>query len=128
MSSMLSSPITWVRNKISNYIIRPLNRAADAMGKFVFSKKQYREEQWDLSKVQISTEVKDFIDARIKTSELFTILYENTSRYDIYKQKDINKQKDLFINMIVNAIEQKYLAHIDLTLTRKIKKYWPPVK
>lgn len=108
-SFMLSSPITWIRNIVSNVVVQNFNKASDVIGN-MFVRKGYRENQWELSKVQVSPEVKTFIDENIKNSELFDALYESTSKYDNGDKKNIDMQKDLFVNMIVRALEQKYAA------------------
>lgn len=108
-SFMLSSPITWIRNIISNAVVQNFNKASDMIGN-MFVRKGYRENQWELSKVQVSPEVKTFIDENIKNSKLFDALYESTSKYDNADKKKIDMQKDLFVNMIVKALEQKYAA------------------
>ncbi len=108
-SFMLSAPITWIRNIVSDVIVRNFDNASDVIGN-MFVRKGYRENQWELSKVQVSQEVKTFIDENIKNSELFDALYESTSKYDNADKKNIDMQKDLFVNMIVRALEQKYAA------------------
>lgn len=109
-SFMLSSPITWIRNIVSNEIVKGLNKASDAIGNLVFTKKGYREGQWNLSKVQVDADVKTFIDENIKNSDLFNAFYEGQSKYDNTNKKNIDAQKDLFVSMIVSALEQKYAA------------------
>ena len=65
-SFMLSSPMTWIRNIVSNVVNLTFNRTADFLGKLVFTNKGYRKEQWDITGTQISSEVKTFIDENIR--------------------------------------------------------------
>ena len=107
--AMLSSPTTWIRNIVSNFAMAGINRSSDAIAAIIFPKKGYRNEQWDLSGVKVSEEVKTFIDENIKNNELFDVLYDKTSKYD-KRDKKLDNQRDLFVSMIVNALEQKYAA------------------
>jgi hypothetical protein len=107
--AMLSSPTTWIRNIVSNFAMAGINRSSDAIAAIIFPKKGYRKEQWDLSGVKVSEEVKTFIDENIKNNELFDVLYDKTSKYD-KRDKKLDNQRDLFVGMIVNALEQKYAA------------------
>lgn len=111
-TTMLSSPITWVRNIVSNVALQGLNKASDAIGNFIFTKKGYTKEQWNLQKVQVSEKVKTFIDNNIKNSELLGLLYGNTTKYDDNMLSKYKKDRqDLFTTMITRAIEQKYAAN-----------------
>lgn len=110
-SSMLSSPITWIRNVVSNVVNLVFNRSADYLGKFIFSdigRKGYRQEQWDITGTKITEDVRMFIEQNIKNSELFALLYDGTTKYS--DQTKVKKQKELFITMIMKSLEQKYAA------------------
>lgn len=108
--AMLSSPITWIRNQISNVINFVLNKSADAVSNIIFTKKGYREEQWDLSKVKISEEAKQFIDEYIKDNPVFDSLYNMSTKYDERQRKKVAGERELFVNLVTSAIEQKYAA------------------
>lgn len=107
---MLSSPMTWMRNIYSNYIQTGFTKAAEVVSKIVFTplgKKEYREKQWDLTNVKTSDEVKAWIDKNIIENPLFNALYDRTSKYD-NRKKDVNRQKDLFITLLTQSLEQKF--------------------
>lgn len=117
--AMLSGPTTWIRNQVSNAMNLGLNTMADLTAKAVFVKKGYRKDlnQWDLSGVKISPEVKAFIDTEIKDNKLFKSLYNMSGKYDDrpgtnYKREDkqLQAQKELFISIITKRFEQKYAA------------------
>lgn len=108
--AMLSSPVTWIRNQVSNVLNWILNHAADAVGGIIFTKKGYRKEQWNLSKVKVSDDVKAFIDEHIKGNPVFDSLYNMSSKYDERQRKKITGEKELFVSLITSAIEQKYAA------------------
>lgn len=107
---MLSSPMTWIRNYISNAVQFVFNGASDAISRIVFAKKEYRQDQWDLTHAKVSQEVKDFINTNIKNSELFDALYDNQTKYDDRK-KNVERQKALFVTMIVSSLENRYAAN-----------------
>ena len=109
--NMLSAPTTWIRNAVSNIIVKTFNSASEVLGKFAnltFNKK-YRSEQWDLTGTQISEEVKTFIDNNIKNSPLFEYMYDESTKYD-ERAKLGKQQKELFVLMIVKAVETKFAA------------------
>ena len=45
----------------------------------------------------------------LEKSELFELLYDGTNKYDD-RQKKVSQQKELFVTMIIQAIERKYAA------------------
>ena len=107
---MLSSPMTWMRNIYSNVIQTGFTKAAEVVSKIVFTplgKKEYREKQWDLTNVKTSDEVKAWIDKNIIENPLFNALYDRTSKYD-NRKKDVNRQKDLFVTLLTQSLEQKF--------------------
>lgn len=107
---MLSSPMTWVRNQVSNVVNLVLNRAADAIGNIGMPKDSYkRADQWNLAKVKTSDEVKAFIDREIKNNPAFKDLFEGVNKYD-YRGKEKTREQTLFISLITQALERKYAA------------------
>lgn len=110
--AMLSSPMTWARNVVSNVVVKGFNAAADFIGN-LFTKKGYREGQWNLNGVQVSPEVKNFIDVYItQNSDLFGPLYERGTKYTTSGRfKTDHSDRTLFVNMIVQALEQKIAAN-----------------
>lgn len=106
--SMLSSPMTWIRNVISNVIITGFNKTSDVIGNIVFSRKGYREEQWNLNKVKISTEVKAFIDENILKNPVFKPLYDMTNKYDPRPRKSKSTERNLLVSLIAKAYEKQY--------------------
>jgi len=110
--SMLSSPMTWIRNQISNIALSGMNKASDAIGSLIFVKKGYRENQWNLAGTKISDEAKTFIDAYIKNNDIFDkYLYDSRGKYDDYGKNKKGNEHTMFVRMITSAIEQKYAAN-----------------
>ena len=105
---MLSGPSTWVRNSISNTFVLAFNTGADALAKIIFLPKGYAKDQWSLSGVKISTDVKNFIDAQVFNNPLFDPLYDMSSKYDPRDKKRIANEKQLFVSLIAKAYENKY--------------------
>lgn len=109
-SAMLSSPITWLRNQISNATSFVLNSTSDFVARIMFTGRGYRDDQWDLTHTKISPEVKAFIDEYIKKNPIFDPLYNISGKYDERQKKQINAEKELFVGLIAHAMEQKYAA------------------
>lgn len=107
--SMLSGPLTWLRNFVSNHIVTIFNKASDALASFVFKKKDFRKGQWDLTSTETSDEVVKFINENIKNSPLLDDMYDASTKYD-QRAKVSKKQKELFITLVTNSIESKYAA------------------
>ena len=110
-SAMLSSPVTWLRNQISNVTTLVLNGTADFVARIMFTGRGYRDDQWDLTHTKISPEVKAFIDEYIKKNPIFDPLYDMSGKYDERQTKKINAEKELFVGLIAHAMEQKYAAN-----------------
>lgn len=107
--SMLSGPLTWLRNFVSNHIVTKFNKASDALASFVFRKKDFRKGQWNLASTETSDEVVKFINENIKNSPLLDDMYDASTKYD-QRAKVSKKQKELFITLVTNSIESKYAA------------------
>lgn len=110
---MLSSPITWIRNKVSNVVLYGMNKSADKIGSLIFSKKEYRDDQWNLQGVKVAPEVQRFIETEIENNPLFESFYEMSSRYDSNSRKSdddskIAAEKTLFIQMIIDSIRRQH--------------------
>lgn len=120
-TAMLSSPATWIRNTVSNAVLYSFNNVSDKLGNLLLSKKNYREDQWDLAHVQVSDEVKQFFDnyvkEQVKKDGLLDKLYDDASKYDERYRRSIKNgdvsfkvKDDIFVTLITNAIEQKFAA------------------
>lgn len=119
--AMLSNPMTWLRNLTSNIALSRLNAASDKLGNVVFTlfgKKDYREDQYDLSKhTKVSNEVNAFADELLndiiyndgkKGQKLFDLLYDETSKYT--ERNKLTSTSDMFITMVTHSIENKFAA------------------
>lgn len=107
--TMLSGPLTWLRNLVSNHIVTKFNKAADTLGSWIFKKKDFRKGQWDLTSTEISQEVAKFINDNVKNSPLLDDMYDASTKYDT-RARVSKKQKELFITLVTNSIESKYAA------------------
>lgn len=125
--SMLSSPMTWIRNVISNVIITGFNKTSDVIGRIIFAipKKGYREEQWNLNNVKISTEVKAFIDENILKNPVFKPLYDMTNKYDPRPSKNKTKERNLLVSLIAKAYEKQYAKEnrFDSKVMKNVSKF-----
>ena len=114
--AMLSSPMTWLRNIVSNVVQKNFLYAADILGDIFVPKKlrekagMVREDSWDLAKVKIDDRVKSFIENNVLTHPLFKELYRGTSKYD-YQAKGKSRQVSAFTKMILNRVESMYYTN-----------------
>ena len=107
--AMLSGPGTWVRNKISNVTLRELNRFSDTIGDFVFRKRDYRDEQWDLRNVQVTAEVKDFTNTYIENNPAFEHVYELSGKRDtVHRIKAKDGDAAIFTAIVTEAYRRHY--------------------
>ena len=117
--AMLSGPATWIRNTLSNVLMTGLNHSSDVIATFIFNKKGYRKEQWNLGGTKISAEVKNFIDANILSNPLFNPtkedikkgmpnLYNLSSKYDPRENKKAINERGLLVTLIAKAYEKTY--------------------
>lgn len=106
---MLSSPITALRNMVSNYAVRGLNTVADKIQSVIFRKKGYREEQWDVSSnVKVTDEVEQFVETYITTNPIFDDLYDSTKYSSVASQ---STQKSLFVSMVVGMLQERFAVN-----------------
>lgn len=114
--AMLSSPMTWLRNIVSNVVQKNFLYAADILGDIFVPKKlrekagMVREDNWDLAKVKIDDRVKTFIENNVLTHPLFKELYRNTSKYD-YQAKGKSREVSAFTKMILDRVESMYYTN-----------------
>lgn len=114
--AMLSSPMTWLRNIVSNVVQKNFLHGADILGDIFVPKKlrekvgMVREDNWDLAKVKIDDRVKNFIENNVLTHPLFKELYKNTSKYD-YQAKGKSREVSAFTKMILDRVESMYYTN-----------------
>lgn len=112
--AMLSSPLTWLRYKLSKFMLKPLRNASSKIGEAVFKKKDYAPGQLDM-KANITPEIQKFIDEHIISSGLFDQLVSNLSRYNPssiqarYKNTTRTPSKDtIFANMVIKSMYNQF--------------------
>ena len=102
---MLSSPMTWLRNKVSNFMLKRLYKISDAIGQRIFTGKHV-EGQLKLNK-QITPEIQAFINKNFIDNKLFDSFIGNLSKYN---PSDITDRK----NISEKATKEQILAHMVL--------------
>lgn len=102
---MLSSPITWLRNKVSNFMLKRLYKVSDAIGQHIFTGKHV-EGQLKLNK-QITPEIQAFINEHFIDNKLFDSFIGNLSKYN---PSDITDRK----NVSEKATKEQIMAHMVL--------------
>ena len=78
--AMLSAPLTWLRNAVSNTIIKPLNKVAVSLGNKLFIGKT-QVGQLKLNK-PITPEIQQFILKNFIDNKLFSTLISNLTKYN----------------------------------------------
>lgn len=119
MWSMLSSPTTWIKNRVSNIAATGINALSDLMAKTALGKKAYRDDQANLSGVQVSEEVRQFIEQYVKNNKLFDELYDIGSKYDPRKNAKDRTAGESFTALIVAAWERQFAANYHMDGTQK---------
>ena len=125
--AMLSSPLTWLRNTVSNAMLKALNKLSSKIGDNIWKSKQGVGQLRLLEGVKvdqktgriiggtIDTNIQNFVNEHFIDNKLFDTLVSDLSKYnpsDIqqkYRQPDgtINKNA-LFANMVLKSLYNKY--------------------
>lgn len=117
--SMLSGPATWVRNSVTNVALTGFNKSSDVIGSIIFTKKGYRDTQWNLANTKISSDAKSFIDTYILSNPIFNPtkedikngapnIYNLSSKYDERQTKKIKNERQLLATLIAKAYQRQY--------------------
>ena len=103
--AMLSSPLTWLRNKVSNFMLKRVYKMSDSIGRHIFTGKHI-EGQLKLDK-QITPEIQKFINEHFIDNKLFDSFVGNLSKYN---PSDITDRK----NISDKATKEQIMAHLVL--------------
>ena len=115
-NAMLSSPMTWLRNLLSNVVQKNYIRLADFLGDIVIGEKirnkvgMTREDNWDIARVKISDDVKNFINNSILTNPLLKDMFNSVSKYD-YQAKGNSAQVSRFVKMVLDKVQTRYVTN-----------------
>ncbi len=113
-TSMLSGPVTWLRNLLSNYVVKYFNKWSAGIGEFLtkhtfLGKKVRNHEGYILVGTKVTSEVANFIKEELLDNGLLSQLTEGYSKYDPYEAettKDIDK--DYIVRTLVNNWNKKF--------------------
>lgn len=125
--SMLSSPLTWLRNQVSNFSLKRLNKISSKIGNSIFSGKTDTGQLKLLKGVKvdqktgrviggdITAEIQNFINANFIDNKLYDTLLSDITKYnpsDItkkYKNADGTMDKTaIFADMVIKSLYGKY--------------------
>lgn len=88
-TAMLSSPGTWIRNKVSNPIVSAANKASEILGNLfdkavgkLFPKKKQFEGQYKIVGTKVSTETQNFIKENVLDTGMLALIDDGISKYD----------------------------------------------
>lgn len=111
--AMLSSPVTWLRNIVSNFALKRLNKLASAIGNKLWTGKTV-EGQLKMTG-QVTPEIQAFINKHFLDNKLFDTLVSNLSKYnpsDISSRfKDATgkaAKEAIFAQMVIKSMYNKY--------------------
>jgi hypothetical protein len=113
--AMLSSPITWLRNKVSNIMLKRLNGISSKIGANIFKGKT-QESQLKMN-ANVTPEIQAFISQHFLDNGLFDQIISNLSKYnpsDVSKRfKDATGQASkeaIFANMVIKSMYNEYYS------------------
>lgn len=110
-TAMLSGPVTWLRNVISNYIVKYFNKAAAVVGEKLGGKRLADYKGYKLVGTKVRTDVAEFIKTNLLDTGLLNQLTEGYSKYDPYKAETTEKiDKDYIVRTLVNNFAKKFEA------------------
>lgn len=101
--AMLSSPGTWVRNRVSNIAVSGLNKVSEQIGNAaskmiekLFPKKKWsRDNQYKLIGTKVSNEIQSFIKTQFIDSGLLNLVKNGFTKYDERKTTDFTSEETL---------------------------------
>lgn len=106
-NAMLSGPFTWLRNIISNFIVKRLNKWSAGIGEKITakSKKLGAYEGYKLVGTKVTSQVTTFIKENLLDTGLLHQLLEGYSKYDPYASK---KQTSVDTDYIVKTMLENF--------------------
>ena len=113
---MLSGPGTWVRNRISNVIVRTGNYLSGGTGHAIsllieklFPKKKWRrDKQYKIIGTKVTPEVSSFIKTNFIDNKLLLLVRDGLSKYDVRKHdKSEVFGEDALRDLILTSIQSK---------------------
>lgn len=111
--AMLSSPLTWLRNRISNFMLKRLNKWSSVIGNKIWTRKT-DSDQLKMTKA-ITPEITKFINENFVDNGLFSSIVENLSKYNPSDVQNRFKtasgaidKEAIFANMVIKSMYNKF--------------------
>ena len=111
--SMLSNPVTWLRNRVSNFMLKRLNTWASKIGSRIASNKTVKG-QFKMDG-KVTPQIQSFINEHFIDNKMFDTIVSNLSRYnpsDIqsrFKDATGKASKDaIFANMVIKSLYSEF--------------------
>lgn len=111
--AMLSGPLTWLRNKVSNFALKRLHKLSDKVGNLVF-KGKLREGQLKFNK-NITPEIQKYIRQHFIDNKFFDTFITNLSKYNPSDMKEELKSKTgkptkeaIYANLVLKSMYNQY--------------------
>lgn len=110
---MLSSPMTWLRNRVSNIVLKRLNKFASAVGNKIMKNKT-KQGQLKLT-AQVTPDIQKFIETNFINNKFFDTIVSNISKYNPSEIRELGKKveqapsKDaIMANLVIKAMYGQY--------------------
>lgn len=108
-SAMLSSPMTWLRNLVSNFIVKHFHKWGAGIGEKLIGKKMSKYKGYKLVGTKVTTDVAEFIKLNLLDSGLLHQLTEGYSKYDPYTAETAKKvDKDYIVRTMINNFNNQF--------------------
>lgn len=108
-TAMLSNPMTWFRNLVSNFIVKHFNKWSAGIGEKLIGKKMSKYKGYKLVGTKVTTEVAEFIKLNLLDSGLLHQLTEGYSKYDPYSAETTKKvDKDYIVRTMINNFNKQF--------------------
>jgi len=113
--AMLSSPMTWLRNRVSNIMLKRLNKISSAIGGKIASNKTVAGQL--KMNADVTPEIQKFINDKFIDNKFFDTVVSNLSKYD-FSQLD-SRLKDatgkaskdaIFANMVIKSMYNQFYS------------------
>lgn len=111
--SMLSSPVTWLRNLVSNIVVKRVNKLSSAIGNNIWRGKTVSG-QLKLTSA-VTPEIQSFINKHFIDNKLFDTIVLNLSKYNPSEISTKNKtvtgqasKEAIFAQMVVKSMYNQY--------------------
>ena len=108
-TAMLSGPMTWFRNLVSNYIVKYFHNWSAGLGEKMVGKRMAKYKGYTLVGTKVTKDIAEFIQLNLLDTGLLHQLNEGYSKYDPYTAETAKKvDKDYIIRTMINNFNKQF--------------------